>query len=110
MNSKMRTWWARGLTATLAALYGWIGLASHGLDRTFALAGAALILTALILARTSRPAAAILLAVGALPLAVAAWWSIVAPLSGLLALLLGWTAIRSHVTIAPNDTTPAAQT
>ncbi len=110
MNSTHRTWWAYGLTAGLAALYGWIGLAGHGLDRIFALTGAVLILAALILARTSRPAAAVLLVVGVLPLAVAAWSSIVAPLIGLLALLLGWTAIRSHATTAPNNATPAAKT
>ncbi len=68
-----------------------------------------LILAALILARASRPAAAVLLAVGTLPLAVAAWWSIVAPVIGLLALLLGGTAIRSPRPPAHNDTAPAAQ-
>jgi hypothetical protein len=109
MNSTLRTWWARGLTATLAALYGWIGLAGHGLDRIFALTGAVLVLAALILARRSRPTAAVLLAVGALPLAVASWSSIVAPLIGLLALLLGWTAIRGHATDAPNDPAPATE-
>lgn len=94
MNSTPRTWWAYGLTVALAALYAWIGLAGHGLDRILGIAGALLIVAALATARWSRPAAAVLLAVGALPLAVAAWWSIVAPLIGLLALLLGWTAIR----------------
>jgi hypothetical protein len=94
MNTTLRTRWTTGLTVILAALYGWIGLAGHGLDRLLGLAGALLILTALVLARWSRLTAAILLAVGALPLAVTAWWSIVTPLIASLTLLLGWTAIR----------------
>ncbi len=60
MNSTLHTWWARGLTVTLAALYGWIGLSGHGLDRIVSIAGALLIFTALIIARTSRPAAAVI--------------------------------------------------
>lgn len=110
MNNTLRTRWARGLTVILAALYGWIGLAGHGLDRLFGLAGALLILTALVLARTSRLAAGVLLVAGVLPLAVVAWWSLVAPLAGLLALPLGWTAIRSHASIAAKDAKPAART
>jgi len=37
----------------------------------------------------------VLLAVGALPLAVTTWWSIVTPLLAALAMLLGWFAIRN---------------
>ena len=99
MNRALRTWWAAGLTALLAALYGWIGLAGHGVNRALGLTGALLVLAALPAARRSRPIAVILLVLGAVPLAVAAWWSIVAPLVGLLALLLGWAAIRSQPTI-----------
>jgi hypothetical protein len=109
MNGTLRTWWARGLTASLAALYGWIGLAGHGLDRLLGLAGVLLIATALVAARWSRPTASVLLVVGTVPLAVAAWWSLAAPLVGLLALLLGWTAIRHHGA-TPTHAKPAAET
>jgi len=102
MNHTVRIWWTTALTATLAALYGWIGLAGHGLIRVLGIAGALLILAALLATRRSRPIALVMLAVGALPLAVAAWWSIVAPLAGLLVLLLGWAAVRAHTTAAAN--------
>jgi len=36
----------------------------------------------------------VLLVAGAVPLAVLTWWSIVTPILAVLALLLGWTAIR----------------
>ncbi|WP_454858329.1 hypothetical protein [Promicromonospora soli] len=112
MNRIQQLRWARGLTVILAGLYAWIGLAGHGLDRILGLTGAVLVVVALLLARTSRPTAAVLLVVGVLPLAVAAWWSVVAPLVGLLALLLGWAAIRGHTTAAttalPDTTTDGA--
>ncbi|MEU6539041.1 hypothetical protein [Streptomyces sp. NPDC047000] len=95
MNDTLRTWWSTGLTAALAALYGWLGLAAHGLDRALGLGGAVLVLAAVPVARRSRALAVTLLVAGAVPLAVAAWWSIAAPLVGLLILLLGWTAVRT---------------
>jgi hypothetical protein len=100
-NRTLWTWWTTALTAMLAVLYGWIGLADHSVDRILALAGAALILAALPVARRSRPVAVAVLALGVLPLAVAAWWSIAAPLVGLLVLLLGWPAIRAQAIAAP---------
>ncbi|MHB9863624.1 hypothetical protein [Streptomyces sp. YIM S03343] len=96
MNDALRTWWSTGLTAILAALYGWIGFAAHGVDRALGLTGALLILAALPTARRSRALAVVLLVSGAGPLAVAAWWSIAAPLVGLLVLPLGWAAIRTQ--------------
>ncbi|TMR89277.1 hypothetical protein [Nonomuraea basaltis] len=60
MNRVPPAWWPTALTAALAALYGWIALAGHGLTRALALAGALLILTALaatqILAHRHGPA------------------------------------------------------
>lgn len=91
-----RSRWTIVLAASLAVMYGWIGVAAHGLNRGLGVAGAVLILAALAAARRSLPAAMILLILGAAPLAVAAWWSIAAPLLGLLALLLGWRALRTQ--------------
>jgi hypothetical protein len=99
MNGALRTWWTTGLTAILAALYGWIGLAGHDVYRALGLTGALLVVAALPAARRSRPLAVILLVLGAVPLAVAAWWSIAAPLVGLLALPLGWAAIRTQAAL-----------
>lgn len=96
MNDALRTGWSTGLTVTLAALYAWLGLAAHGVDRALGLGGALLVLAAVWAARRSRALAVILLVAGAGPLAVAAWWSIAAPLVGLLTLLLGWTAVRTR--------------
>lgn len=96
MSRTLWTWWAIVLTAALALLYAWIGFVGHGLDRVLGLAGAVLVLAALTVARWSRLVALALLVLGVVPLAVAAWWTIAAPLVGLLALLLGWLAIRAR--------------
>jgi hypothetical protein len=47
------------------------------------------ILAALAVARRSMPAAMVLLAVGALPLAITTWWSMTTPVLAVLVLLLG---------------------
>jgi hypothetical protein len=93
MNATIGKHWYTGLIAILAALYVWIGLASGGIDAVLGLAGAALILLGLALTARSPGAAAILLAAGALPLAVHTWWSVITPLLALLVLALGWLAI-----------------
>ncbi|MBE1493927.1 hypothetical protein H4696_001027 [Amycolatopsis lexingtonensis] len=89
------TWWTTALTAVSALFYVWIGLGGYGLDRTLGLAGAGLVLTALVVARRSRLIATALLVLGTAPLAIVAWWSIAAPVVGLVILLLGWPAIRA---------------
>ena len=94
----IRSWWATALVASLAAMYGWIGLAAHGPDRVLGVAGGLLIVAALALARRSLPTAVVVLVLGTAPLAVAAWWSIAAPLLGLLTLPLGWWALRTQAT------------
>jgi hypothetical protein len=99
MNRLLWTRWTTALTAALALLYAWIGIAGPGPDRILGLTGAVLVLAALVAARWSRLAAAALLFAGALPLAVAAWWSIAAPVVGLLVLTLGWPAIRAQAAI-----------
>jgi len=64
MNGTFRRNRLTGLTAVLAVLYLWVGVAGHGLDRVLGLTGSLLILAALVVARTSRPAAQVLLLAG----------------------------------------------
>ncbi|WP_370079866.1 hypothetical protein [Streptacidiphilus sp. MAP12-16] len=94
MNETLRRTWPSVLVAVVALLYIWIGLAAHGWDRILGLAGGLVVLAALIAARRSVPIAMVLLAVGALPLAITTWWSIATPVLAVLVLLLGWFAIR----------------
>jgi hypothetical protein len=49
-----RLTWRTGLTIVLALLYGWVGLASAGLDRVTGLLGAVAILAALVVEGRSR--------------------------------------------------------
>jgi hypothetical protein len=52
------------------------------------------IVVAVVVARRSFTAAIVLLIIGALPLAVGTWWSILTPVLAILALILGFAAIR----------------
>jgi hypothetical protein len=92
MTGAIRRNWLIGLTAITALLYIYVGIGAHGLTRLLALAGGVLILAAA--AARSRPLAWLLLLAGALPVAVATWWSIVTPLLAVLALLFGWLVTR----------------
>jgi hypothetical protein len=95
MNETSRRTWPIVLVCVPALLYVWVGFAAHGWDRVWGLAGGLLILTAVGVARSSVPIAITLLVIGALPLAVATWWSIATPVLGILALVLGWLAINT---------------
>ena len=84
------------LTLVLAVGYAVIGLSGPPASiRWPALAGALLIPGSLWLARRSRPAALSVLAAGAAIPAITGWWSLVIPVTGLLALLCGSLAIRA---------------
>ena len=102
MNQTLHRCWAVALTGVVALLYLWIGVSAHGGQRLLGIAGGLLILAALAAAPRSRTAAPVLLSVGALPLAVASWWSIVTPVLALLALLIGWSAVRNLGRPSPN--------
>lgn len=90
MKRSLHRAWLSALTASIALLYAWVGLAAQGLDRTLGLIGAVAIMAALAVASRSRPAAIALLLLGALPLAILSWWSIATPVLAVLCLLLGW--------------------
>lgn len=94
MNNVVRRNWLIALTAVTALLYLYVGVGAHGLTRLLAVLGGVLILAAIVAAARSRPLAWLLLLAGALPVAVATWWSIVTPLLAVLALLFGWMVIR----------------
>ena len=84
------------LTVVLAGGYAVIGLAGPSASiRWPALAGALLLPGSLWLARRSRPAALSVLAAGAAIPAITGWWSLVIPVTGVLALLCGSQAIRA---------------
>lgn len=93
MDEILRRTRPAALTAIVALLYAWIGLAAHGWDRILGIVGGLVILAALVAAQRSMFVALVLLVAGALPLAVTTWWSIVTPMLAMLALLLGWSAI-----------------
>jgi hypothetical protein len=107
MNETLRRFWPVALVGVLAVLYLWIGLAAHGVDQILAIAGAVVILGALVVAYRSRWAAVVLLAVGALPLAASTWWSIATPVLAVLTLLVGWFAIDNLINRrrAPTEST-----
>ena len=81
--------WRIALTVVVALLYVWVGSASDGVDRIAGLLGAAAILASIAVAGRSRSGAIVLL-LGALPLAVLSWWSVATPVLAGLALVLGW--------------------
>jgi len=83
-------------TIVLAFGYAVIGLASPLASiRWPALAGAVLVLGSLWLAGRSRPAALSVLVAGAAAPSLTGWWSLVIPVTGVLALLCGSQAIRA---------------
>ena len=95
MTGTLHRTWRIGLVA--AALYAWVGISAHGIDRILGLPAALLILAALAVTPRSRAVAAVLLLLGALPLAVSTWWSAATPLLAVLCLLPGWPQ-RSRTT------------
>jgi hypothetical protein len=99
MSRDLQQTWRTALLLVIAALYAWVGVSAHGLDQLLGLLGAPLIVAALAVAPRSRPTAAGLLLLGALPLAVITWWSVATPLLAVLCLLLGWPL--------PSRTSPA---
>jgi hypothetical protein len=99
MTDAARRNWLMALEVALAALYLYVGVAAHGLARWLALGGGTLIIAALIAGWRSRPVARPLLLIGALPVAVVTWWSIVTPMLGVLAVVIGWMAVKAVRTV-----------
>ena len=89
MTGTRRRTWRIGLIAA-AARYAGVGISAHGTDQTLAPPAAPLILAALAVTPRSRAVAAVLLPLGAPPLAVSTWCSAATPLLAVLRLLPGW--------------------
>ena len=89
-NTALRRGWRLGLVVVIALLYAWIGLSAGGPGLVAGVGGAVLVVAVTLLGSRSRAAAIALLLVGAVPLAVLTWWSLVTPLLALLCLVLGW--------------------
>jgi hypothetical protein len=90
---RRRMWPA--LILVLAADHLALGLASGGHARVLGIAGGALIVAACIAATTSRPGLAVAVAVlGATPLAMTTWWSIVTPLLATVTIAVTLIATR----------------
>jgi hypothetical protein len=87
--------WLLVLTTVLAGFYVFLGSVAWGAQGALGIVGGLTIVVALAIRRRSRLIAMLLLVVGALPFAIATWWSVVSPLMGLLALLLGGLAVRA---------------
>jgi hypothetical protein len=92
-DGRTALWYA--LLGVLALDHLALGLTSTGGTRALGIAGAMLIAAGLALAITNRPLAALgVISLGAIPLAVHTWWSIVTPALGSLtiaiALALAW--------------------
>ncbi len=93
MATKLRLSWMPALVAVLALYYLALGVVVGGGIGLVGIAGAVLISTALVMRPQSRWIAAILLATGAIPFAVLLWWSVIAPVLGLVTLIIGGALI-----------------
>jgi hypothetical protein len=96
LGTVQRLWWM-GLTLVLAICYFVIGITAGGAIAMAAILGAVLIASTLAIWSRSKPAAAALLVVGALPLGLLTWWSVITPILVVLALVCGGLAIRTAV-------------
>lgn len=94
MANMQRSWWVR-LTAVLCLYYVIIGVQAGGSTAVVAILGVVCMGAALVMRARSRPAASCLLAIGALPLGIVLWWSLITPIIAVLALICGGLAISA---------------
>jgi hypothetical protein len=93
VDARRRVW--RALILVLAADYLALGLASVGQTRVLGIAGGLLIGAGFIAATASRPRLTVALAVlGATPLALSTWWSILTPLLATVTIAITLAAAR----------------
>jgi hypothetical protein len=89
--------WLAGLTVVLAVYYVFLGAVALGPAGALGILGGLLIAIALIAAtRGSAHLGAALLVLGALPFALATWWSVVTPLLAILVLVIGGLAVAQE--------------
>jgi hypothetical protein len=93
MQTRVEHVWLDGLTVVLGLSYAVMGLAVGGFSGRLGILGGILIVAALVVGRRAAWLGMALLALGAVPFAMSTWWSLVTPLTALLALLLGGIVI-----------------
>jgi len=89
--------WSAVLLGFLALIYLSLGIAARGPAGASAIVGALALAGVLPLRRRSRVLAALTLVAGALPFAILTWWSVVAPITAILALALGLPLVLTTV-------------
>lgn len=104
--------WPAVLVGGLALIYLALGITARGLIGVSAVAGSLAIAGALMTRHRSRSVAALVLVIGTLPFGVLAWWSVVPPLTAILALAVGLPLVvgsRPHARIVDDRTIEAHQ-
>lgn len=99
--------WLNGLTTLLGAYYIFLG--GDALPKAagvLGILGGLAIWGALLATRDSHRVALTLLAAGALPFAIATWWSVVTPIIAVLVLTIGHAAIRRSPPAARTHSRP----
>jgi hypothetical protein len=86
--------WLKILTAFLAILYVYIGVYASGIVSYAAVAGGLAVLVSLSIKK--RYFSLVLVAAGAVPLAILTWWSIVTPIIASLSILFVTIATRRN--------------
>jgi hypothetical protein len=104
--------WRRALVVVLGGYYVFLGADALGLAGAFGIVGGLVVWMALAVRSESRSVTLALIALGALPFAIATWWSVVTPLIALLMLVIGAAAARPTIARqssvqAPRTPTPA---
>lgn len=99
----VRAQWTPALVVILAAVYLAFGIVDRGAVGLLGILGAVATVAALAVRRRSRPLAAGVLVVGAVPFAAATAWTLVTPLTAALLLLIGLPFLldRTHPATPP---------
>jgi hypothetical protein len=95
--------WRHGLIVTLGAYYVFLGVDSLGVAGMLGILGGLAIWAALLAATSARRLGLTLLVLGALPFALATWWTVVTPLIALLVLAIGVPLVCSDDRRAQRD-------
>lgn len=108
ISHPLRDQWPSILLGFLALIYVALGVVARGGTGVLAVAGGLAVIATLPLRRRSHAAAALLLVAGALPFAVVAWWSVVAPITGALMLMIGLPMVLRKIPGEPAPRSPGA--
>jgi hypothetical protein len=93
----VREQWSAILLGCLALIHVALGVIAGGGTGVLAVSGGLAVVAAMPLHRRSRTAATVVLGAGTLPFGAVAWWSVAAPLTGTLILVIGLPLVLSKV-------------